>query len=135
MAVGLLVVAMIQESLRRALVPPTSGALSLPMSRLTALLPTVLSPPITRGADEEQSSAVPASNLPKAVRHDPPSERAGKLPSGAGAWETGRTSVCARSPEGPGRDPGPSSIRRAAWPRYLPAYLVPVNFLAAPARP
>src|ERR1700679_2029536 len=105
------------------------------MSRLTALLPAVLLPSITRGADEEEHGAETASNLPEADLHDSPGEPTGKLALGPGAWETGRTSVCARSPEGPGRNPGPSSFRRAAWPRSLPADLAQGNFLAAPAGP
>ncbi len=105
------------------------------MSRLTALRAAVLAPPITRGADEEEASAASASNLPETVHHDSPGERAGKLPTGAGAWETGRTSACARSPEGPGRNPGPSSSRRAACARSLPPPLALANFPAAHPRP
>src|ERR1700692_609442 len=77
--VRLLVVAMIQPALGRALVPLTSSPLSFPMSRLTALLPAVLLPSITRGADEEEYGAETASNLPEADLHDSPGERAEKL--------------------------------------------------------
>ena len=115
--------------------PETSGALRSGQALVAALLAAVRLASITPGADEEEVVAEPAAGEPEAVVHASPGEHAENLSSLVGACETGRTSVCRRSPESPGRNPGLSSFRRAAWARSLPPPHAPVNFLAARAAP
>lgn len=114
--------------------PETSGALRSGQGLVAALLAAVRLASITSGADEEEVVAEPAAGEPEAVVHESPGERAENLSSLVGVCETGRTSVCRRSPESPGRNPGLSSFRRAAWARSLPPPPAPVNFPAARAR-
>jgi hypothetical protein len=128
-------ITMIQQPLGGMLVPMTGGALSSLMSRVAARVAAVHLPPITQAADVEDPIAEPAADLPEAVLHESPSERAENLSVLPGPWETARTSVCRRSPEGPGSDPGPSFFPRAAWERLLLAHLAQVNFPTARALP
>ena len=90
---------------------------------------------IARAADEEELGACAAANLPKAVLHESPCERAEKLSPRRGSCETHRASVCCRAPEGPGSYPGLSLFRRAACRRSLRLRSAPANFPAARARP
>lgn len=128
-------ITMIQQPIGGMLVPMTGGALSPLMSRVAARVAAVHLPPVAWTADAEDPRAEPAADLPEAVLHESPSERAKNLSVLSGPWETARTSVCRRSPEGPGRYPGPSSLRRAAWERLLLGHLAQVNFPTARALP
>src|ERR1700712_2825560 len=91
-------------------------------------------PPIAAAAHEEELLAEATAGFPEAFLHASPNERAGNLSSMAGACETGRTSACCRTPEGPGSHPGPSFFQRAAWARFLPPPLALENFPAVLAR-
>ena len=120
----------IEEALGGTSMPQVGGALCPPTPSPAASVAAVGLAPIAPPAHEEELLADAAAGLPKAVLHESPSERAGKLSSVLGACETGRASACCRAPEGPGRNPGPSFFRRAAWVRFLPLPLALENFPA-----
>jgi hypothetical protein len=114
--------------------PQVGGALCPPTPSPAASVAAVGLAPIAPPAHEEELLADATAGLPKAVLHESPSERAGKLSSVLGACETGRASARCRAPEGPGSHPGPSFFRRAAWARFLSLPLALENFLAAHPR-
>lgn len=112
-----------------------SRALHASPSDLATGVAAVAVATIARAADVEALGAHAAANLPEAVLHESPCERAEKLSPRRGSCETNRASVCCRVPESPGSSPGLSLFRRAACRRSLGSARAPANFPAARARP
>jgi len=128
-------ITVVGTALDRLLVTETSCLQRPSTSLVAADVAAVLSAVITSTADKEGHVAEPAANLSKAVLHESPGKRTGNLSWLLGICDIGRTSVCCRSPEGPGCDPGPSFFRCAACRRSLPGALVQAKFSAAHAGP